>query len=327
MSIKDSLLSKMVDVQPVVQGILEQTVPMRAVLVRTEQAINAPAGGRLKRVVQEGERVRKGALVAYVLAGTADTSSGSQELPIYTAETGIVSYRVDGLEGLLTPDNITKLGAAKLAAAVESEKPVSSGGAGANSGGTANGALVERGQLILKVINNLKPTYLLVNRAQNNIRPELVAAGGKINGRLQNGQGPEISQPIDPMLPEQDEDTISFRSVSENNSGGSQYLVLNTNSFQQEFLQQRVVNLALIANRYHGYLVPKSAIVNKNGTKGIYIVYKEVVDFQVVAVDGEVGDQAAVQPAPGSVTSLLTANALVVKNPSLVTEGQPVYVR
>ncbi len=300
-TIKNTLVSRLVDVEPAKLGVLEEVVPVEVVLVREEQSVVAPQAGLLKPVVPEGERARKGALSALITVNTIETGSGQKDQAVMAPITGIVSYKVDGIEGIATPENIEKLGVARII-------DVALTNASKSKPTAADQANVQSGQPIMKIYNNLKPVLFLVDLKQNKLNSEL------LKKKIVYGRSAA------------DQETISFRVLSETKGQTPQYLVLSSNTFRPEFVHNRLTELKLITNRYQGYILPKSTIVEKNGQKGIYIVYKETVNWQQVTVKGELGDQLAVGPV-GTNSTALTANSLVINNPGLVQEGQPVYVR
>lgn len=311
-TIKTSLVSKLVDWEPVKQGVVEDITPVDAVLVREERVVSTPQGGKVKPVIPEGERVRKGALVAYVTVDTIETGNGQKAIPLYAPATGIVCYHVDGLEGLVTPENLEKLGAAKIIAAATSaagqdEKTAVQAQSG-QDGKTVS--QVQSGQPVFKIFNNLKPTYFLSDLSKAGIPAGFVAEDKIVYARLKSEDEP-----------------ISFRIMPGAKGGNPQYLSMLTSSYRPEFVHSRAAKIDLISSSFQGYIIPKGALVNKDGQTGIYIVYKETASWEPVKVKGEVKDQAVVKPAKKPGLTRLIPNALVVTNPELVQEGQPVYVR
>lgn len=299
-TVKDTLLSRMVTVESALQGSLEVTAPVQAVLARDEQIVTARRTGKVKVVIPEGERVRKGALLAYVTSQTIEKGSGELTVPVYSPATGVVSYQIDNLETFISPENIEELGVEKILARVEAapaEQPI----------GAADG-LVQAGQAICKIVNNLKPTYFVIDAAKTGIKPEDYKKGNLLYGKLKLT----------------DKESTSFRV-----QGGAKpsFLVLSSGASFPEFIQKRKLTLTMVINHYQGYIIPKAAVATKNGQQGIFIVYKEVASWQPVVVKGEAEGKAAVLPLDSSDPGMLTPNALVVKNPELAEEGQVVSVR
>lgn len=327
-SIKNSLVSSMVDVEATVQGTLELRQSVQAVVVRDEQLVVSPVTGKVKRIVPEGERVRKGALLAYVTETTIETGNGVRDVPVYSPATGIVSYYVDNLEGLATPANLDKLGGQKLYKAVETQtgsqaatqtatqssvqKLAQTAAQTINLAGTQSGQTdatgLQSGQPLCKIVNNLKPTYLLADNSEGKVANDVYKKERYVYGKVDDNQ----------------QDPISFRLQP---TSRSDLLVLSSNAFAPEFIQKRKVQLDLISSHFQGYIIPRGAIVSQNGQTGIFIVYKEVASWQPVRIKGEANGKIAVEAADKAGTSRLSPNALVVKNPGLVQEGQIVSVR
>lgn len=319
-AVKNSLVSGIVDVESTVQGTLEDIRTVQAILVRDEQLIVSPVAGQVKRVVLEGERVRKGALLAYVTEKTIETGSGVRDVPVYSPATGVVSYYVDNLGGLATPANLDNLGGQKVYKTVEAQtvaqssiqNPAQTEAKSTNQAGTLAGQVVttglQRGQPLCKIVNNLQPTYLLVDNTAGKVSAEVYQKERYVYGNLGNNQQEEISFRLQP-------------------TSRSDLLVLSSNAFAPEFIQKRKIQLNLICSHFKGYIIPRGAIVSKNGQTGIFIVYKEVASWQPVRILGEAKDKIAVEAVEHAGTSRLSPNALVVKNPGLVQEGQTVSVR
>ncbi|HEX3031929.1 MAG TPA: HlyD family efflux transporter periplasmic adaptor subunit [Bacillota bacterium] len=315
-TVKNSLVSSMVDVQATVQGTLQDTQMVQTILVRDEQLIVATVPGQIKRVVPEGERVRKGALLAYITEKTLETGSGVRDVPVYSPATGIVSYYVDNLEGLATPENLDKLGGQKLFQALENQSSTRT--ASSDSGSTSEQttdqagqtavAGLQRGQPLCKIVNNLKPTYFLLENSSGKVAAEVYQQQKYVYGNLKADQTEPISFKLQP-------------------ASRPELLVLSSSAFAPEFIQKRKVQLSIISSQFQGYIIPRGAIVSRNGETGIFIVYKEVASWQPVKIKGEAQGKIAVEAAGKAGSSRLSPNALVVKNPALVQEGQVVSVR
>lgn len=323
-TVKNSLVSSIIDVETTVQGTLEDIQKVQAVVVRDEQLIVSPVTGQVKRVVPEGERVRKGALIAYVTEKTIETGNGVRDVPVYAPATGVVSYYVDNLEGLATPANLEEIGGQKLYKAVEAQTVSEKASQGSvqtkaqtkddstNKSVSQSAQLVtsglQSGQPLCKIVNNLKPTYLLVDNTQGKVTDEVYKQERYVYGKIETNQSEDISFRIQP-------------------TSRPDLLVLSSSASATEFIQKRKIQLDIISNHFKGYIIPRGAIVSQNGQTGIFIVYKEVASWQPVRIKGEANGKIAVEAANQKGTSRLSPNALVVKNPGLVQEGQTVSVR
>ena len=312
--IKTSLVSKFVAWEPAKQGVLEVVTPMDFLLIREERVVNTLQGGKLKPVAAEGERVRKGALVAYVTTPTTETGTGLKDIPLYAPATGIICYHVDGLENIDTAENLEKLGAAKLLASAKSiPAPTKENTAGFSFTEEQQSVdQLQAGQPVFKVFNNLKPTMFLSDLSKTEVDPGFIKEGKNAYGRLGSVNDEPISFRVQPGT--------KSRSIQ-------QYLLMTSSSNRTEFMHNRTAKIDLISSRFQGYIIPKSALVKKNGQSGIYIVYKETTSWEPVQIKGEVKEHVAVVSVEKPGVTHLVPNSLVVTNPSFVQEGQQVYVR
>ncbi|HEX3033292.1 MAG TPA: HlyD family efflux transporter periplasmic adaptor subunit, partial [Bacillota bacterium] len=216
-TIKESLLSRMVVVDSALQGSLEVTVPAQAVLARDEQIVTARRTGKVKIISPEGERVRKGALLAYVTSTTIEKGTGEVTVPIYSPATGIVSYHVDNLETFVAPENLEKLGVEKIMARLETTPAVP---------GQSTPGQVQAGQPICKIVNNLKPTYFVVDCSNNGINLDDYKKGKYLYGKI---------KPTD-------KESTSFKIQGITKP----YLIISSSASSPEFSRNRKLTLTMV---------------------------------------------------------------------------------
>lgn len=85
----------------------------------------------------------------------------------------------------------------------------------------------------------------------------------------------------------------------------------------KNFERQRLVEAELIYDRLTGILVPASALIEKEGRHGAYVVNKGLVEFQEVSVLGEKEGYYLVKQ--------IEPHVRVVTSPGRVTEGERLY--
>lgn len=251
---------------PAEEGSLEKSVKIQAVLVRHEWLFTCPLSGKLRVIAKEGERVPEGSLLAVV---TGEGSSVSTEMPvqnIYAKKTGIVSYKLDGLENVLTPSTIASL---KEESVYEQAKI-------ANSIVAANQDIIPSGTAFVKIVNNLKPIVLDFSLAKE-VLEEAPKEGDTFLFRI-------------PLEKEQWKATV----VNVSKNPLNYRIIAETSDWPQQFLNSRFVELDCIINIFKGLIVPSSAISEKEGVKGVYKIDTNRYRFVPVEIIGQVGELAVV---------------------------------
>lgn len=251
-------------------GELKKLYAAEGVLLRNEFLIVSPADGQLKMLVEEGERVRVGDAVAEVRTiGDGSGSPVSSELLI-TPVAGLVSSRIDGLEGVLKPDQVDILEVAgeKIKAA---EAPVQ------------DNSKCRKGQPVVKIIDNLTP-LLICLKVPEGFPPDRIKKDGSITLVWENN---EFAGRITAVR-----DRVSRPEV-----------LISTLGYPAGLLYERKAGLSLVGGSVSGQLVPVKALVEKEGQAGIYIASKQQFNWVPVEVEGEVNDRAAIsgeQVGPGT---------------------------
>lgn len=93
-------------------------------------------------------------------------------------------------------------------------------------------------------------------------------------------------------------------------------MFLSSNIFIPAHLDQRWLSVRLVTSSCRGMIVPATALVEKNGKTGVYVLFKQRTRWHQVEVVGKVGDKAAVRG--------LEEGTPVVGNGQAVREGEVV---
>ncbi|HWJ02229.1 MAG TPA: HlyD family efflux transporter periplasmic adaptor subunit, partial [Verrucomicrobiae bacterium] len=104
--LKDIIKATQIIVVTTQKGALEAPVDIEAWVINSEQVVTSSYAGQIDKVVPEGDRARKGSLVARVISQGINGQGKGVKNDLYSPGSGLVSYRVDGLEGLFTPKNV-----------------------------------------------------------------------------------------------------------------------------------------------------------------------------------------------------------------------------
>jgi putative membrane fusion protein len=144
------------------------------------------------------------------------------------------------------------------------------------------------GQPVFKIVDNLVPTRLLVSFPQSSIDFDVkleqqvkIVMGGK---ELGNATITNIRQDFGELL-----------------------LIVQFKGFQDDLLQQRFVDVDVVFDSSSGYLVPKKAVVESAGNKGIYCSNGEDISFKPVNIIKTKDDICLVEG--------LKQNDMIVTNP------------
>ncbi|MCL6610809.1 MAG: hypothetical protein K6T66_04620 [Peptococcaceae bacterium] len=247
-------------------GELKKIYPAEGVLLRKETVIASPSSGRLNMLVQEGERVRAGQIVAEVKTLPGDSGSSAGTDPIRAPGPGVVICRTDGLEGVLNPGqvDILEIAGAKLKAGESASVDLKNG-------------KCDKGQPVMKIVDNLSPTVICL-QAPEGFPPDLVKKGGAVFMTWENDRFRGIIT-----------DVREYR--------GRPQLLIQTLDCPGEFLRERKAVLGLEGETVSGCLVSANSLVRKEGQDGLYIMDKNRTRWVPVRVEGVVNGLAAVNGA------------------------------
>lgn len=283
--VHDMAVVRLARVEQVRAGVIQKTVPAAGILVRSEKLIPAPRSGKLKVLAAEGERVRVGQAVARVLVPSLDSNSGEAVFDVTTPYSGLVSYHLDNLEEVCTPDGIRELDLEKIETIKSEPQQVMPGNR------------VEAGKPVLKIVNNLEPLTVIATAPAG----QMPKKGG--------------NQSILLVLGQNERDLCRGTILERNFRGNPDQLLIEIKDYDPGLIVGRRIDFKIVTERYEGYVVPLSAIVRKDGQTGIYTVYKERVRWQQVEVEGTSAGEAVI--------SGVTPDLKVILKPEYVEEGSP----
>lgn len=268
---KELMLQSLAKTVVVSFGELENKITVQAIIARHEMVYRAPVNGRLKLHVQEDQRVPKGFTLAEVMGEGSNQEEGQPVYRLVAEKAGIVCYHLDGLEQVVTPLTILGLDDRALRQKLEE-----AGSSLTESGEGKPLNLVDSGTVLLKVIDNLKPIVL-----DFRVSREALA------------KMPEIGEEIYFRLPgEKDRWPATLIQVAENQ--GELRLVAESTRYSPQLLHRRAVELELITGIYKGYIVPRSAVMNRGEEAGVYVSSLGQFRIKPVELEGQVGEMAVV---------------------------------
>lgn len=272
---KNAVLQRMLDVRFMARDEINETSPAEGLLIKTEELFKAPAPGELELKVRDGERLRAGTLLAEI--------KGVGQTTVQSSGAGVFCTHVDGLENLLTPEMIGKLDLLAVEDIKASAPPA--------------GATVDSGQFFGKVVDNLKPIFIHIR--WENADPGAAATFRTGETAYLIYEGRELAGLV--------------RDVIKTN--GMIYLMVEMSDYPDEFIHQRNIEVELVIRKLSGWLVPREAVVFKDGRPGLYVVLKQRVSWLPVTVDDRLDDTV-------SVTGNGLSDALrYITNPDRADEG------
>ena len=277
------LVATVSNVQFLTRQEVTQVSPLEGVLLKNESVLRAPVNGKLHLTVADGERLEAGAIAAQVLA--VQEAAGGETYELSTPVAGIYCTHLDGLEQLLSPDNIDVLVVPKL------EK--------IGDKATAEGVRVEKGQPVLKLVDNLSPVYIYAETPKSNF-PNLTAD----KPAWLQATWEELTLSIKPL---------KFTDKGDKWEG---YYILS--AFPDQLLHQRKIRLKITTRTLEGYLVPHRAVVDREGQPGIFLSVKKKAYWTPVTIEGELEGMLAVAGPE------LNEGSRYVNNPLLAREERRV---
>ncbi|RQD73108.1 MAG: HlyD family efflux transporter periplasmic adaptor subunit [Candidatus Syntrophonatronum acetioxidans] len=212
-------------------------------------------------------------------------SSGKSE--IVTPFSGIAVFKTDGLEDLLTPDNINFLSYEQMQDFEPNIRKINSG------------ERVRKGAPLVKIVDNYSWYFsVYVNSSQ----AEKIRKEGRIYLKFNFAPGEEVQARVYNI--EEDED--------------NRFLVtFMVTEHLKDFYMYRQARADIIYDRSRGVTVPSSALVYKEDEPGVYSVEKAMVRFRPVEIVSSFEEELLVEG--------LSRGRLIITNPRFFKEGQYIH--
>ncbi len=255
-----------------------------------ETYVIAPADGAVEPVVTEGNRVRKGNAVFRV---------GDQIA--YTNFAGLVSYELDGLEGV---EDLSTVCATDLAARYEAQQaePEAESPAEQDTEAEQEPLSTEAvaGEAYAKVIDNLGDIFLYISVPRTEYTASLEVGG---------------SFPV--RLADLDYEVQATLVDAADAAGGERYLKAKLTDVREQAFAQRLYAVELPYNRMTAIAIPVEALIERDGVQGVYYLQKGFAFWQPVTVS-----QVRESDGLAVISEGLESGALIVTTPGLVHEGE-----
>ncbi len=156
---------------------------------------------------------------------------------LYSPESGIISYHIDGAEKVLTPENIYKVKNEYIQKLKINPSKLRLD-------------KVIYNQPVFKVIDNTKWYVVVITNNED-------SKTFKVNNKV--------------FIKFEDKEINGFVE-NIHNSGENSLVVIEVNSYAKSFLKERKMNLQVIKEKYSGLKINKDSIIEKDGQLGVYVL-------------------------------------------------------
>jgi putative membrane fusion protein len=238
-------------------GKLTKAFRAKGLFVREEDVRIAPMSGYLKLNVAEGEKVNNSTLVAKV-------KNTNKIYDLCSRDSGLVSYNIDGLESVLSPDELDQLTYQRFQQLKYKRHRVH------------NGEKLNSGRPVFKIVDNFL-LYLVVPISKS--KTEIFKTGLEVNFELINFAEKIFSARVDRIIESQPKNL----------------LILRVKRFLPLFLKLRKVDVNLIRSSYNGIVIPNSALVKREDKVGVIIQNQNKTSFKEVKVLSNNAEKAIVR--------------------------------
>lgn len=270
---------RLVDIRSFEEDVLVKKIPAVAVLLKNEIPVRAPLTGNIEMLARDGERVRPGSPIARI-------KGINNSITVYSPRAGLLCTHVDGLEGVLKPENTGMLDMKTIKKIETSSKQQ-----------VEMTKKAEKGVPFCKLVDNLEPLAMYLRlEGEKNIDVERLGRREKLN-LLWEGE------------------RFSGRLIEPRNGE----LLLEVSHYPDKILHFRQVNIHVIVEEIKGYPVPQEALVFKENQAGMYVVKKQFVDWVPVTIQGYIGGKIVIQG-----DRIITQNMRYIANPGRVKQGDRV---
>lgn len=251
-------------------GTINHERKVTATFANQELPVYAPVSGKLQFLGRDGERYRRGEPLATIEpeGATPGTSGLGSKQSVLSPSGGLFFSQSDGLETIVTGENMLNTDLNKLLAQIAAEK---------NPGTT-----VQKGEAVGKIVNNLIPTVAFV---------ELSSLDGLVVGK-------RFSLKIG-------DKTLSTKILRKSEQPRG-VVVQFPYYIDGSALHRRQEIVWICEPPTNGVLIPKSALWTRGEELGIYLWSDGVVHFQSVKVLDENDTQACIENLTSGVPVVIT---------------------
>jgi len=280
--VKSFIFKQLITVDTLQPGVAEQDYAGQGILIKQEYLVNAPLKGTMKFSVPDGERVKAGTTFGVLMASDMESASGVRQYAVKAPVSGVVCSHIDGLETILLPGNLDVVEISALDK-IKSNSPAGQTG------------LVENGQPVAKVIDNLAPVYIYGLFTEEDVK--------------------QIQRQKEPVFKIKWENQVIEARIDKVFPGEQPAVLFIVKNYPDEILHHRKINFHVTTAMLKGILVDERSLVQRDNQVGIYLVWKGFVRWVPVEITGRLRGQAAIQGKD------IQPGIRYVVNPTFAREG------
>ncbi|WP_027340729.1 HlyD family efflux transporter periplasmic adaptor subunit [Halonatronum saccharophilum] len=229
----------------------------KGILIRDEEVTLASKGGIVKLHLEEGRRVSIGNHIATI-------EDAGENVDLYNYRSGLLSYKVDGLESTLRMEEREKLDYSRFNSLKGKSNPI------------RDGDKVNIGRPIFKIVDNFK-FYLAVLLPQEQLSKYEVGTGVEI--LFSEVEGQYFRAKVDKIIPDNPQNIM----------------LIEIRRYIPELLNLRKTEVKVVRRQYHGIVIPNSALIENKDKIGVLVNGYTKNYFREVEVIGEVGEKAIIK--------------------------------
>ena len=251
-------------------GTINHERPVAATFANQESPVLSPLSGKVEYIGEDGQRIRRGEPVAKVSPeGAAPGTKENARNQTITAATGGLFFRQsDGLESILTSENLMSMDLNKLLTQTSNVR--------------AGVETAQAGEVVGKIVNNLIPTVAFL---------EMPSIDGFTDGktiRLTTGT-----------------QTVNVKILRKSNQPKG--VIVQFPYYIDGTAVQRRQEVAWIYRPpTNGVLIPKSALWTQGEELGVFLWSEGVVQFKKVKVLDEDDNKACIENLPSGIPVVIT---------------------
>lgn len=283
-------IKKMVNTMIVNTGVIKDSIQVEAVVFYEEELIFSNHFGVLQLDVKEGQRVRKDEAMGRIV--NPGLSSPRKENILLVPQTGVVSFVIDGMEGIFTPEKWGNLDFCQLNLPEKINML------------DYNHHWVDKDVPVARIINNLSNTFLgldfKLNQLSDEQIEELSEEGNKFNVQISDNK-----------------EIVELSIVSVQKDAERIRVLGKLSNFREDLIYQRKIPVEVIVQHFSGLVVPREALVYQEGSPGLYVLYKGCVQWKAIEINEELHDKVIVEG--------LSEGAEVIINPQRVNHQTRIY--
>ncbi|QHA01177.1 hypothetical protein GQ588_11285 [Dehalobacter restrictus] len=263
------------------QGLVEHEKTVKAVFANMETVLTAPAEGTVVLVSEEGRRFKKGESVARVIPAGVGHEQSDSGIWISAPVSGLFYSQRDGLEQIMTPENLMNMDLDRLLAQTkndrtETEQTETAQGNGQSADNSQN-TTVSLHSPIGKMVNNLYPSWVFVYLG---IQDSLA-----------------IRDVVEFVI--DDEECYGTVMKLSAQPGGA---VIRFSQYVQGTTENRIREIVWrFRSPTKGLVVPASALCTSGEEKGVYVLEDGVIRYQSVIVKDSNENLVCVEGLPEGV--------------------------